>query len=118
MFRRLHLMFEEQYTGLRDAIDGIAERIRSLGHLAAGSFTEFSGLTAIPEWDGHRKLWTWFATLPQGARPPTMRPAATTCPGTRRRESHPVPGKVRRDLPLDKLHRRNWEGIAWWWRHQ
>ena len=49
MFRSLHLMFEEQYIELRDAVDEIAERIRSLGHPAPGSFAEFSRLTKITE---------------------------------------------------------------------
>jgi hypothetical protein len=34
MFNSLHQMFMEQYTELWTALDGIAERIRSLGHLA------------------------------------------------------------------------------------
>ncbi len=40
-FRSLHLMFEEQYTDLRDAADELAERMRALGSGAPGSFTEF-----------------------------------------------------------------------------
>lgn len=53
MFRSLHLMFEEQYTALAGAIDTIAERIRSLGELAPGSFSEFQKLASIPEAKGH-----------------------------------------------------------------
>ncbi|MDX1691118.1 MAG: Dps family protein [Acidimicrobiia bacterium] len=52
MFRALHLMFEEQYIELRDAVDLVAERIRSLGELAPGSFAEFAELTVIPEGSG------------------------------------------------------------------
>lgn len=52
MFRALHLMFEEHYIELRDAVDAIAERIRSLGHVAAGGFDEFSRLSNIPDGDG------------------------------------------------------------------
>jgi starvation-inducible DNA-binding protein len=52
MFRSLHLMFEEQYIELRDAVDLIAERIRSLGYPAPASFSEFAGLTEIPEAEG------------------------------------------------------------------
>jgi starvation-inducible DNA-binding protein len=51
MFRSLHLMFEEQYVELADAVDVIAERIRALGHLAPGSYGEFSKLTTIPDED-------------------------------------------------------------------
>ena len=49
MFRTLHLMFEEQYIELRDAVDEIAERVRALGYPAPGSFKEFGRLTTIPE---------------------------------------------------------------------
>lgn len=51
MFNSLHVMFEEQYTELATAVDEIAERIRALGHLAPGSFSEFSALTSIKEGD-------------------------------------------------------------------
>ena len=36
MFNTLHLMFMAQYTELWNAVDPIAERIRSLGHPGAG----------------------------------------------------------------------------------
>ncbi len=49
MFQTLHVMFEEHYTELAEAVDAIAERIRSLGHRAPGSYTEFADLTSIPE---------------------------------------------------------------------
>jgi len=52
MFRSLHLMFEEQYLEIRDAVDEIAERIRSLGYPAPGSFAEFTGLATVKESDG------------------------------------------------------------------
>ena len=51
-FNALHSMFEEQYTELFTAIDEIAERIRALGHLAPGSFREFTELTSIKDGDG------------------------------------------------------------------
>jgi len=38
MFNTLHLMFMGQYTELWNAVDPIAERIRSLGHPAPGSY--------------------------------------------------------------------------------
>jgi starvation-inducible DNA-binding protein len=50
-FRSLHMMFEEQYTDLAVAVDDIAERIRSLGEKAPGTFSEFSKLTSIKEGD-------------------------------------------------------------------
>ena len=49
MFQTLHLMFETHYTELATAVDDIAERIRSLGEKAPGSYREFSALTAIEE---------------------------------------------------------------------
>lgn len=52
MFRTLHLMFEEQYNELWTATDTIAERIRSLGHFAPGTYAEFSKLTEIEDAEG------------------------------------------------------------------
>lgn len=49
MFNTLHLMFETQYTELQTAVDLIAERIRSLGERAPGSYVEFKELTSINE---------------------------------------------------------------------
>ncbi|MFC1746768.1 Dps family protein [Candidatus Neomarinimicrobiota bacterium] len=52
MFTTLHTMFETQYTELALAVDEIAERIRSLGAPAPGSYTAFVKLTAIEEETG------------------------------------------------------------------
>jgi starvation-inducible DNA-binding protein len=49
MFQTLHLMFETQYNELALAVDLIAERLRALGHVAPGSYAEYSRLTSIPE---------------------------------------------------------------------
>ena len=49
LFHSLHVMFENQYTELAAAIDEIAERIRSLGYRAPGSFREYSEITSIEE---------------------------------------------------------------------
>jgi len=49
MFSTLHAMFELQYTELAMAVDVIAERIRSLGFPAPGSYAAFSKLTSIAE---------------------------------------------------------------------
>lgn len=51
-FRDLHLMFEEQYTELADAVDLIAERIRTLGVAAPGTYKAFAELSNIKEVDG------------------------------------------------------------------
>lgn len=48
-FRSLHLLFEEQYTDLQAAVDLVAERIRSLGDVAPGSFAGFLKRTGIKE---------------------------------------------------------------------
>ncbi|MCS7100931.1 MAG: ferritin-like domain-containing protein, partial [Burkholderiaceae bacterium] len=52
MFNTLHQMFQEQYTELWNALDLIAERIRSLGHPAPGGFEAFGKLTGIEDTDG------------------------------------------------------------------
>jgi starvation-inducible DNA-binding protein len=52
MFNTLHLMFEQQYTELAMAVDGIAERIRALGIKAPGSYSEFSKLASVDEAKG------------------------------------------------------------------
>ena len=49
MFPTLHAMFEEQYNELWLAVDAIAERIRSLGFSAPGSYGEFSKLSYLQE---------------------------------------------------------------------
>jgi len=52
MFNTLHLMFETQYNALWTAADLIAERMRALDVYAPGSYTQFAGLTSIPEETG------------------------------------------------------------------
>jgi starvation-inducible DNA-binding protein len=52
MFRDLHLLFEEQYTELATAIDLLAERVRTLGAPAPGTYSEFQKLTRIKEPEG------------------------------------------------------------------
>jgi starvation-inducible DNA-binding protein len=42
-------MFEEQYNELWLAVDAIAERMRSLGFIAPGSYGEFNRLTYLQE---------------------------------------------------------------------
>jgi len=49
MFNSLHAMFMAQYTELWNAVDPIAERIRSLGHAAPGSYAQFSKLSGLPD---------------------------------------------------------------------
>ena len=49
MFNTLHAMFMAQYTELWNAVDPIAERIRSLGHAAPGSYAQFGKLSSIAD---------------------------------------------------------------------
>ena len=49
MFNSLHAMFMTQYTELWNAVDPIAERIRSLGHVAPGSYAEYGRLSSLPD---------------------------------------------------------------------
>ncbi len=48
-FRELHLMFEEHYTELAIAVDDIAERIRTLGVIAPGTYKAFAALASVEE---------------------------------------------------------------------
>ncbi len=52
MFQALHSLFMVQYTELWNALDEIAERIRSLGFHAPGTYKEFMSRTSIKESEG------------------------------------------------------------------
>jgi starvation-inducible DNA-binding protein len=52
MFNTLHLMFMGQYTELWTALDAIAERVRSLGFPAPGSYGELVKHASIEETSG------------------------------------------------------------------
>ncbi len=62
-FRDLHLMFEEHYIELAEAVDEIAERIRTLGVAAPGTYKAFSDLSSIKEVDGVPKAEEMVAIL-------------------------------------------------------
>jgi starvation-inducible DNA-binding protein len=55
MFQTLHQMFMEQYTEAWNAIDLIAERIRSLGHYAPGTYRQYLELARVKETPGAPK---------------------------------------------------------------
>lgn len=55
MFNTLHSMFMTQYTEQWTALDLIAERIRSLGFPAPGTYREFGALASIKEISGTPK---------------------------------------------------------------
>jgi starvation-inducible DNA-binding protein len=66
MFQTLHLMFETQYTELALAVDLIAERIRSLGVYAPGTYKQFSTLSSIKEEDAIPKALDMIRLLVEG----------------------------------------------------
>ncbi len=51
-FQSLHLMFEQQYTELALAVDSVAERIRTLGYPAPGTYSDYARLSSIEETSG------------------------------------------------------------------
>jgi starvation-inducible DNA-binding protein len=66
MFQTLHVLFMEQYTETWNAIDLIAERIRSLGHYAPGTYKEFQKLASIQETEGVPKATQMIELLIEG----------------------------------------------------
>jgi len=66
MFQTLHQMFMVQYTETWNAIDLIAERIRSLGHYAPGTYREYLGLARIKETPGVPKAEQMVKLLIEG----------------------------------------------------
>jgi starvation-inducible DNA-binding protein len=52
MFTTLHTLFEVEYTELALAVDAIAERIRSVGAPAPGTYAEFQKLSSVKERTG------------------------------------------------------------------
>jgi starvation-inducible DNA-binding protein len=52
MFQTLHVLFMQQYTELWNALDLIAERVRSLGFPAPGTYRQFTKLASIQEVEG------------------------------------------------------------------
>ena len=64
--RYLHEFFEEHYTELAGAVDDIAERIRTLGELAPGTYAEFAKLSSIDEKAGDLSAEEMVVTLTAG----------------------------------------------------
>lgn len=63
MFHSLHLLFETHYTELAIAVDDIAERIRTLGHRAPGSYAEFALLSSVKDSEGEPDAMAMLAEL-------------------------------------------------------
>ncbi len=66
MFQTLHLMFETQYNELALAVDAVAERIRSLGYTAPGTYKAYSKLSSIAETEGVPEATDMIRLLVQG----------------------------------------------------
>ena len=66
MFNTLHLMFETQYNELWLANDQIAERIRSLGYPAPGTYEEYVKLASVKETPGQPKAEEMVRLLVEG----------------------------------------------------
>ena len=66
MFQTLHQMFMEQYTEAWNAIDLIAERIRSLGHYAPGTYRQYLELARVKETPGVPKAGQMVKLLIEG----------------------------------------------------
>jgi starvation-inducible DNA-binding protein len=66
MFQTLHQMFMDQYTETWNAIDLVAERIRSLGHYAPGTYREYLALARIKETPGVPKAEQMVRLLIEG----------------------------------------------------
>jgi starvation-inducible DNA-binding protein len=66
MFNTLHLMFMGQYTEMWTAVDLVAERIRSLGAPAPGTYEDFARLTSIARTEGVPSATDMIRQLVQG----------------------------------------------------
>jgi starvation-inducible DNA-binding protein len=66
MFQTLHQMFMDQYTETWNAIDLVAERIRSLGHYAPGTYKEYLELARVKETPGQPRAEQMVKLLIEG----------------------------------------------------
>ena len=89
MFNTLHLMFMGQYTEQWNALDLIAERIRSLGVPAPGTYKEFVKLASIKEVDGVPKA-TDMVRLLVAAQEATARTARSIFPLVEKANDQPT----------------------------
>ena len=89
MFQTLHQMFMEQYTETWNAIDLVAERIRSLGHYAPGTYREYLGLARIKETPGVPKAGQMLKLLIEGQEA-VVRTAREVLPLAERADDQPT----------------------------
>lgn len=95
-FNDLHNMFMTQYTELWNAVDLVAERIRSLGFPAPGTYRAFSSLSSIEEDEGIPEAKKMVKNLLKGHET-----AARTC-----REAFPAAEKANDQPTVDILTQR------------
>ena len=95
-FNDLHAMFMTQYTELWNSVDLIAERIRSLGHFAPGTYKAFGNLSSIEEEDAVPNANTMLENLLTGHET-----VARTC-----RDTFPAAEKAGDQPTMDLLTQR------------
>ena len=98
MFQTLHQMFMEQYTEAWNAIDLVAERIRSLGHYAPGTYKEYLGLARVKETPGVPKAEQMVRLLIEGQEA-VVRAAREVLPLAERADDQPT-----LDLLTQRMH--------------
>ena len=89
MFQTLHSMFMEQYTEAWNAIDLVAERIRSLGHYAPGTYKEYLALARVKETPGVPKAEQMVKLLIEGQEA-VVRTAREVLPLAERADDQPT----------------------------
>jgi starvation-inducible DNA-binding protein len=89
MFQTLHQMFMEQYTEAWNAVDLVAERIRSLGHYAPGTYKEYLGLSSIKETPGVPKAQQMVKALIAGQEA-VVKTARSVLPLAERADDQPT----------------------------
>jgi starvation-inducible DNA-binding protein len=89
MFNTLHLMFMGQYTEQWNALDLIAERIRSLDFAAPGTYKEFNKLASIKEVEGVPKAVDMIKLL-VAAQEATARTARSLFPVVEKANDQPT----------------------------
>ena len=89
MFNTLHVMFMGQYTEQWTALHLIAERIRSLGFPAPGTYREFAKLASIKEVEGNPKALDMVRHL-VAAQEATARTARALFPAVEKANDQPT----------------------------
>ncbi len=102
-FNSLHTMFETQYTELFTAVDEIAERMRSLGVAAPGSFKAFAGLASFEIPEDVTKADDMIAHLVRGQEA-VVRTARAVFPAAEKASDEPTQDLLTRRM---ELHEKN-----------